>query len=287
MNILRDTNFQIQNMSRNELNIAVEWAGNEGWNPGLHDADSFYATDPHGFFMGTLNGQPITCISAVAYDDTFGFIGLYICKPEFRGKGYGMQTWNQAMDYLKKQNVGLDGVADQQENYKKSGFKLAYNNARYRYLAEHSSVPEGKEILNLSVVALDDLVKYDNDCFPSPRTRFLQSWFAMPDSYGLTYVEKNEVAGYGVIRKCRTGYKIGPLFADNAKIANALYQSLCNQVEEGSEIFLDVPEINKAAVNLAESYGMNKVFSTTRMYTKPQPKIALHKIYGVTTLELG
>lgn len=44
--------YKIKTMTREELDIAVEWAAREGWNPGVHDADAFYAADPNGFFGG-------------------------------------------------------------------------------------------------------------------------------------------------------------------------------------------------------------------------------------------
>ena len=287
MNHLDSNNFEIRKMSKEELDVAVQWAANEGWNPGLHDADSFYATDPNGYFMGFLNGLPITCISAVAYDEAFGFIGFYITKPEFRGKGYGVRTWNKAIEYLRTQNIGLDGVFAQQENYKKSGFKLAYRNIRYKHIAEPTFTAEEKNLLNLSTVPFNDLVSYDNECFPTSRPQFLKSWLAMADSYGLASVSNNKITGYGVIRKCRQGYKIGPLFADNSSVAEVLYRSLCNRIEKGAEVFFDVPEVNEEAVNLAKKNGMVEVFGTARMYTKLQPKTTLNKIYGVTTFELG
>lgn len=125
-------NFQVRVMSRKDLDTAIEWAAKEGWNPGLYDADAFYATDPRGFFMGFLNDHPISSISAVSYKGKLGFLGLYITKPEYRGMGFGIKVWNKAMKYLRDQNIGLDGVVNQQENYKKSGFRLAYRNIRYK-----------------------------------------------------------------------------------------------------------------------------------------------------------
>src|SRR3989338_5198019 len=124
--------FTVRTMTRQELDTAVQWAANEGWNPGLYDADSFYSVDPNGFFMGFLGDKPVSTISAVSYDKNFGFIGFYIVKPEFRGKGFGIKTWKKAMSYLKTQNIGLDGVVAQQGNYKKSGFKPAYRNVRFQ-----------------------------------------------------------------------------------------------------------------------------------------------------------
>lgn len=118
--------FTVRVMTPAEISLSLDWAATEGWNPGKHDAQCFRAADPGGFFIGILRGEPIGCISAVAYDDAFGFIGLYIVKPEFRGMGFGLRLWQHAVAYLGNRNIGLDGVVAQQANYRKSGFRLAY-----------------------------------------------------------------------------------------------------------------------------------------------------------------
>ncbi len=41
----------------------------------------------------------------------------------------------------------------------------------------------------------------------------------MPQSLSLGYVEDNTLKGYGVIKKTITGYRAGPLYADNIEIA--------------------------------------------------------------------
>lgn len=127
-NVKPDADFSIRRMNPGELALALEWAAAEGWNPGVHDAKCFYSSDPNGFFIGRLNGEAIGCISAVAYDSRFGFIGLYIVRPEFRGQGLGAKLWHHAIGYLGDRNIGLDGVVAQQDNYRKSGFHLAHNN---------------------------------------------------------------------------------------------------------------------------------------------------------------
>ncbi len=109
----------------------VEWAAQEGWNPGLTDADCFYAADPAGFLVGRLGDEPIGCISVVRYEPAFAFLGFYIVKPEQRGRGHGFRLWQAGMARLNDRVVGLDGVIAQQENYKKSGFVLAHRNIRF------------------------------------------------------------------------------------------------------------------------------------------------------------
>ncbi len=186
-------NYIIRNMSQEEVNsIAIKWAAEEGWNPGLYDASRFYAADPSGFFVGLLDNEPISCISAVAYGNTFGFIGFYIVKPEYRGKGYGLEIWHTAMTYLNSRNIGLDGVIEQQENYKKSGFKLAYSNIRYEGTAQQT--PEQfSDIVPLSSIPFEDIVRYDTALFPAPRVLFLKNWLSLPESMSLAAMNNNSI----------------------------------------------------------------------------------------------
>ena len=162
--------YVVRPVTRKELDITIEWAAREGWNPGLYDGDAFYATDPQGFFMGFLGDQPIASISAVSYGPTFGFLGLYIVKPEYRNKGYGYTLWQKALKHLPTQNIGLDGVVAQQENYKKSSFKLAYRNIRYEGKGITHNTTDSY-ILPLNQISLNQLVVYDTTIFLLSRQR--------------------------------------------------------------------------------------------------------------------
>src|SRR5439155_19182457 len=127
----QDLEFSIRRMKWNEMEFANELAAKEGWNPALHDAECFYRTDPDGFFVGLLDGNPpVGCISAVSYNGTFGFIGLYIVAAEHRGKGFGTALWRRAMHRLVGHNIGLDCVFGQQATYRKFGFTFAYRISR-------------------------------------------------------------------------------------------------------------------------------------------------------------
>jgi len=283
---MQDKIFRIRTMKQDEVNLAIEWAAKEGWNPGIHDADCYYSADSNGFFIGILGDEPIATISAVKYGKSFGFIGFYIVKPEYRGKGYGMKIWNKGLKYLHGRNVGLDGVIAQQENYKKSGFKFAYRNIRYQGNGG-GKFPKNSSVIKLSEINFEAVNFYDQKLFPENRTEFLKSWINQSDSKALGILKDNKLAGFGVIRKCNSAYKIGPLFADNADLAEELFLVLKSQTKSTDKFFLDTPEINKAAVNLVETSKMNVVFETARMYTKEAPNISVNKIYGVTSFELG
>lgn len=277
--------YRVRTMRREKVDFAVEQAAREGWNPGLHDADAFFAADAGGFLVGELDGVPIGCISAVRYGREFGFIGFYIVLPDFRGRGYGMPLWRAALERFGPQNVGLDGVIEQQDNYRKLGFRLAYSNIRYEWHGRPQvSAPAPAAV---RVNCTDEIEGYDRLCFPAPRRAFLDAWLRLPDSAALAWREGGELRGYGVIRRCRKGWKIGPLFADTRAIAEALLLALAREAAADEPIYLDVPEVNSDAMRLAADYGMEEVFGTARMYKGGDPEVSLDRVFGVTTFELG
>lgn len=278
--------FSIQSMSREDVQVAIAWAAAEGWNPGLHDADCFYAADPTGFWMGVLGDKPIATISAVKYGSSFGFIGFYIVKPEYRGQGYGIQLWNAALTTLAGRNIGLDGVLAQQKSYQKCGFQLAYRNIRYAGVGGGESVND-PAIISLSSLPFATIAAYDRLFFPGDRSQFLRCWLNQPNSSALGILQNNQLAGYGVLRACQTGYKVGPLFADRPDLAESLFLALKAQATANAPIYLDVPELNTAAIKLAEKYDMQTVFETARMYTQTCPDLPYDRLFGVTTFELG
>lgn len=279
--------YTIRTMTRDDLAIAVRWAAAEGWNPGRQDADSFFAADPTGFLMGWLGDEPIAAISVVKYGTTFGFLGFYIVKPDYRGRGYGWQIWQAGLETLKGRTIGLDGVVEQQPNYLKSGFQLAYRNIRYEGRVQHSSSHPSDAIAPLSSLPFSQVLDYDRPFFPDDRTEFLRAWLQQSDSVALGVVEQGQLRGYGLLRPCAKGYKVGPLFADRPDIAESLFSGLYAQVPVGDYLYLDVPEVNDAAIAIAQRYSMTSMFETARMYCPSIPQLPINQIFGVTTFELG
>jgi GNAT superfamily N-acetyltransferase len=278
--------YTIRGMTRQEVDVAIDWAAAEGWNPGLHDANCFYVADPSGFLIGMLGDEPVATISVVKYGESFGFLGFYMVKPAHRGKGYGIQLWNAGLAYLEGRTVGLDGVVDQQSNYRNSGFELAYRNIRYQGIGGGNRSTE-PGIVQLSTVPFDEIRAYDKPFFPGDRAQFLKCWIEQPESTALGIRRNGALAGYGVLRISRSGYKIGPLFADSPELADRLFLALKARVPEGAAIFLDPPEVNSAAVDLAKRHGMTVAFETARMYKGKIPALPADRLFGVTTFELG
>lgn len=285
--------LEIRQMSRAEVDQLVSWAAREGWNPGLHDADIFWATDPEAFIAAELDGELIGGGAITSYGGEFGFMGFFIVRPRYRGRGYGNALWQarrkMLLDRLRPgATVGMDGVFEMQPYYAKGGFVFSHRNLRFRVELPENLPPlhEDECVVSATAVSFKKLLAYDRTCFPTSRPDFLRAWITQPDARALAYQRDDALHGYGVIRRCGDGCKIGPLFANDAGVAEALYRRLAT-FGAGGALFLDAPENNPAAMTLVQRHSMNEVFGCARMYLGPFPDVAHERIFGVTTFELG
>ncbi|ACU76061.1 GCN5-related N-acetyltransferase [Catenulispora acidiphila DSM 44928] len=278
--------------------VFESWAAGEGWNPGPADGGCFLAQDPDGFFVGRIAGRPVSAVSVVNYGETFSFLGFYLVHPDFRGQGHGYATWRAGLEHAGSRVIGLDGVLDQQDNYRRSGFQLAHRNIRYVGPVTVGASPElevsaGTTVVSATEVERSAIQDYDSARFPAERPVFLDRWLSAPGHIAYAAVTDGAVVGYGVIRPAPAFAKIGPLFADTPEIAEALFRTLIAALtaavgpEAPLEVALDVPEPNAAAAALAERHGMKPSFETARMYTGPVRDIDLATVYGITSFELG
>jgi len=267
--------------------VVMPWMRAAGWNPGLHDADTFIAADPHGFLVGELDGVPIASVSAVRYDDAFGFMGCYLVEERFRGQGYGLAIHEAGRAHLAGCTQGGDGVLANVEKYQRIGRVLAYRNARYQGVKPPSNESARTSLVPATEVPRPSLEALDRRCFPAPRSAFLDAWIRQPGAHALAAVDGHDLRGYGVIRPCHQGWKIGPLFACESTVAEDLLRGLLTRIPDGDTFVLDVAEPNEAGLALACRHGMIEVFATARMYTGPFPRLCFEWVYGVTTFELG
>ena len=238
---------------------------------------------PRAFLLGIVSGEPVGTISAVEYasrrdgDKPYGFIGFFIVRADQRRKGFGKLLFDAGLERLAN-----DAVHAQVQRYAKLGFVAAHLNAQFQTAAapcertDPSVVPD---------VPLETLVGYDAKVHPGSRGDFIR-WFSHPKHRKRALIDSNGgIRGYGVIRRSESGWRIGPLLADSADDARGLLAALCNAVPAGELVILDVPKANSAAVALAVSAGMTRVFETVRMYHGPPTPV--ERVFGLTTLEIG
>lgn len=281
--------LQVRQLDKKGLNILVGWAEEEGWNPGQYDADVFWATDPEGFMGIYKDDELIGGGSIVSYNGEFGFMGLFIIKPEYRSKGIGHKLWYKRRDTLLSRlkegaTIGMDGVVEMQPFYANGGFEIAFRDERHERKGETFDIDK-----HISPITDDDIaavLAYDKLCFGFARPQFMRPWLQMPDVKTFKYAIDGKLKGFAIVRKLQKNYKVCPLFADNDTIAEQLYKA-CLGVAVGSTLQIDIPVTNTAAVELVKKYDAAYVSECARMYYGTPPELPINKIFGITTFELG
>src|SRR4051794_18628807 len=206
--------LRIRPMRQDEISIAANWAAAEGWNPGFADDACFATVDPEGFLIGELEGAPAATVSCVNYGASFAFLGFYIVREDLRGRGYGLRIWRAAIAHAGARVIGLDGVVAQQQNYRRSGFELAYANVRYGGTITAPHAPRAG-VIALTEIPLATVEAYDAMMFPAPRTAFLRAWIGSPGHVGCALLRNGGLSRRGVVRPRREGRHNGPPVGDD------------------------------------------------------------------------
>ena len=237
-----------------------------------------------GFLVRRVAGRPVSAISVVNHSESFAFLGLYLCHPDFRGRGHGLAIWNAGLAHAGARTVGLDGVPAQEANYARSGFARHGGAARFTH---DFSLPSAGATRPARPEDVGALLERERRATGVDASRFLDLWFRDTASRRTLILEDGDgLAGYGTVRACRAGAKIGPFNARDDATARVLLGDLAAVFGAGP-VSLDVPESATGLRSLLAEAGFQPSFSTARMYLGPPPAIAPDGHRSLATLELG
>ena len=273
----------IERMDPDTLADVLGWAEQEGWNPGLGDAAAFHAADPAGFFLRRVDKLPVSAISMVNHSPEFAFLGLYLCQPEFRSKGHGIAVWTAALDHAGSRTIGLDGVADQQANYRRSGFETTGSTLRFEGTGAPAPEPG---VRTMAAGDFQHLASLDRAANGVDRPRFLAAWLDDRDGRETLVLEQDgTIDGFITARACTHGTKLGPLVAPDINSALGLVGAAAARTTPGP-LIIDLPETNTLLRRELEAIGYTDTFATARMYRGPAPETG-PGLQAITTMELG
>ena len=287
----------IRPLDRADVPLITDWARREGFAPGKGDVGIYRQTDRQGLWVGCLAGQPIGCIAGIRYNLAYGFIGLYIVRPEQRGHGYGLALWQKALDHLSDVAcVGLEAATDRIEDYAGWGFQPASPTMRWQRAGVSDQqqpwplIPEGLQLVQGDAIPDAALQIYDAQRELSPRPHFLADWLHHPAGSVVALLDRDQSChGFARIRPCLLkvgeGWRIGPLLADSPTFAELLIRQLL-QTHSGV-VLIDSPGGNPQALSLMERLGFAPLGHTLRMYRGVMPTQSLDDVYGLACLELG
>ncbi len=281
--------YRIGQMTRAEASILDSWAAQEGWNPGLSDIDIAWAFDPDAFIALRADDDELVGGGAIiAYGEDAGFMGLFIMHADRRQQGLGRVLWHERLRRLRarlKPNapIGMDGVFAMTPFYESGGFKYLHRDLRFEGKASGDPDPAA---IPLDQVPWPELAAYDARASGISRPAFMRGWLTAAGGKGFAWRRDGVLGGYGFVRPCRVGHKIGPLFADDPTIARGLINSLLAAVP-GDPVALDVPEPNAAGLAIVNELGWRQSFGCARMVNGMPIAVPIGRIFGVTSFEFG
>ena len=295
--------FVVKKMTTPEQvrDIIFARAAKEGWRPGALDHISFFSADSNRFFVGELNGEPITSMFFTKYSKDYVYTGGYLVDKKHRGKGYAVRTWNVAYASIDDScNLAFDSVLERVPFLASHGmlpqwciqcFDIPLTETS-KYLAKESHL-KGTEIVRPSKEIFRALLDYDTQVHVVARQSFLENWVFAPNCHCSVAVDSGgKVVGYGVVRTTLgegSGWRIGPLFADSSVIARSLYRDMCVQVARDDPQAVVTADVSYGryfspdTLELLAELNGKATFQMMRVYKYGVPRnMPLHKVFVMT-----
>ena len=275
----------IRKITLQEMVFPMEVAFKERWNPGLYDGAAFYQADPEGFFLAELEGGLTGGISAVSYGDKLVVIGNHFVLPPFRKKGIGRTLWEYALDLAGDKSIRVNGLPEGKAFYESYGFHGMCNIIRYG----GSIFAEGRisdDIYSAQDIDFRLLTEFDAGFFGVSRAAFLKTWLETPAMVSLCLLKEGEIRGWGCMRRCRKGWRLGPVFARSETYAEELLRHFAVKTIAES-VYMEVAESNSQAIRLAFAMGMTPWEARLRLYRGELIEEPFDQIFGFTTVDIG
>ena len=271
--VLKDADFTFKlARSVKDLSIYKQICKEQGWLLGKHDLELFYATDPTGYYIGYLHGQPVSICSFVKYGHQFSIFGMIGVLQKFKKRGCMSAIKNFiANEFLgKDKNVPIFGFAvpkieeSHLKNFEQFNAYTAWLDYEFTFEAKVAAAVLDDPLQNITLDIYQEpdfgkLFRYDSKVFSQPRKGFLKALVNLPSCRTIvaSIPESGEIVGYCAIRET-TNDEIcyfSPWFANDLKTAQALLKKASLfACERNDKIKFKsiMPGINEDGVRLAQ-----------------------------------
>lgn len=273
----------------------------EGWPGMLHFWPIIFALDPDGYYMLEHNNKKIASISMVSYlKIKFAYVGMYVVEKELRSQGFGKILFEKILEHTTANRgistIGLNCHEQMCSLYRQWGFETYTTDGIWKLSGYVAPENDTKQVYSLDTNTLTKLFEYDATIFGTNRNEFLNSMINKPNTATVFVEDEKQIKGFGIISQrdpaqpeANASYRIGPLYANNEKLAYELLKRLLAAVNLTSDqnVFLEAPDNNSHAAVILSQLGFKRLTSMNKMYLGPPPKFIESKIFGYTSLAFG
>ncbi|KAF1845196.1 uncharacterized protein K460DRAFT_405462 [Cucurbitaria berberidis CBS 394.84] len=247
-----------------------------GWNRAQADAQTHFQVAQNGknwlLLIPKEAGKPEGCVIAFTYLNSTGWVAFFILNAAFRGQGLGRQLWSEMESVFHADGttvIGLDGVQEQVETYKRRGFVdcariplMVRDSLKVRPMDVELDLREGVELQDLRDIDPKLLAQLDLEHTGLDRSAYwaADALLSRIEASGFAIVSNSHLNGFVYARHCEHGRRIGPLYAETyAQAKQLLHKAMDDSAlsERGyvAEIFGTNPAGKKVFEELGWTYA--------------------------------
>jgi GNAT superfamily N-acetyltransferase len=288
------TDYIIRTMTAGDIPAGMVLKQFAGWNQTRHDWEMLLQVSEGGNFVAVVGESVVGTITTVSYPPHFSWLGMLLVHPDFRKRGIGTHLMHKAIEFAQmKGAIRLDATPAGRKNYLKLGFIEEYRLVRMLRHETNRVTCTYPTIKAISSSVLPDIVKYDIPVFGADRNAVLSSIVQDAPQYGFYRKSGNtspgspKISGYCLGRHGSDYEQIGPIVADDGKLAGKLLVTALQMVRE-KPVIVDVPTDKSAWLQEIEKLGFKELRGYSRMVYGSQKVFGqLEKQYAIAGPEIG
>ena len=278
----------IRTMNANDAALGLTLCRFAGWNQLEADWLRLLSVNPGSAFVAERDGVACGTGSVTCYGSELAWIGMILVHPDHRGRGVATALIRHSLNYLRSVGVRcirLDATDQGRHVYSKLAFEDERPICRYRGPKE-----TGANAHDLPAIAEDewpDVARLDSEAFGADRIFLLR--LLARDGVSARVRTAEGLRGYGFARRGFSAGFLGPIVADGLAVARALVSALLAKLDDDKgDVYWDVLPDNRAAKELAESFGFRVERRLTRMRCGAESHPGrLDWVYGTAGFETG
>ncbi|EGT53010.1 hypothetical protein CAEBREN_12561 [Caenorhabditis brenneri] len=228
-------------------------------------------------------------------------IGLFYCKEEYRGMGYGKPVFQKMMDIVGEENCVLTAAPSMSQKYADAfGFTkmLPYSHMEAEIKPGKVKIPELSDCYTTKDwkdVDEHELEAFDLTICPRPRKSRMRSWFQQEGVYTrVAFDSAQKIVGYCAIRTIVFNKLCAaPFYAENEEVAARLLADVMKNIsdfEKFEKLFFWYPAINKNMESLLTRFlpedGFHIQVDFRTQFTKEILPARDDVVYSVASMEL-
>ena len=264
-----------------QLTVSVFWPHRD------HDLDLFISLGK-GYLAIDEIGRPMGSAMYFPMGDDFSMFGMMVTAPRLQTQGAGRWLLNQIMADCAGRDLRLSATRAAYWLYESEGFVPVATIWQHQGIARGIHLPPpvaGVETRLLRETDMPAILALDGPAFGADRSEILTVLLGL--SEGRVAVRDGKIVGYALVRQFGRGKVIGPVIAENDRVAMQLIAPLI-QANTGTFLRLDVPLRSELFASFLAASGMGIYDTVTEMRIGPHRRASSGaQLFGLSAHSLG